>query len=209
MADRLLDFGVNLTGVDGPVAKLGLAESRVGDLRPAWDAIHAGRTGDPLLKGKGKGQSLSFLTISKRHFATQGGRAGAKWDGYDDEPVYRVIKRLFGGGEGRMLRWRAGRERLYPSLISPSHPDHIFEAKRHSVEIGTAVPYARNHQFGIGLQPFDRQPLKKRPVIALTRSDFRGWVRVIQRHVMRNIEPGARVGARGAAGRAGFGPSFV
>ncbi len=184
MADRLLDFGVNLTGVDGPVAKLGLAADRVGDLRPVWNVLHAGRNSDPLLKGGG---GKSFVSMVAEQYRTKGRRGGTPWPGYDGEPVYKIIKVKFGGGLGRMLRWRPGRERLYPSLISPGHAEHIYRTKRHEMVVGTAVPYAVRHQRGIGVQPFDNVPLKKRPLIVMTRNDFRGWIRAIQRHVAGTV----------------------
>lgn len=189
MAERLLDFGVRFEGMEAPIARLGLAESRVGDLRPAWRAIHDGSSAHPYLAGGG----LSFVDIMRAQYATQGARGGRSWAGYDDEPVYSRIKIAFGGGLGRILRWRPGRERLYPSLVAPSHAEHVYRPDRLGVTIGTSVPYARRLHFGIGEQPFDRIPLTARAIIALTRSDFRAWVRVIQRHVAGTVGvPGAR-----------------
>ncbi len=186
MAERLLDFDVGLVGDKPIIAKLGLAEDRVKDLRPAWAALHSGNSS--LLSGGIR----PFVEIVKGQYRTKGARGGTPWQSYNSEPVYKRIKIAVGGGLDRMLRWEAGRERLYPSLVRTGHPDHVYEPRRLSVMFGTRVPYAIKHQEGRGMQPYDRIPLPKRPIIALTRGDFRGWIRVIQRHVE------ATVGIRGA-----------
>ena len=192
MAGKLLDFHVRLLGTDAVVRRLGLAASAVKDLRPVWRAIHRGRSGDPLLR---KGGGVCFVRILKQQFASRGKRGGTPWTGYQDEPVYRIIKRRYGGGLKNMLRWERGHERLYPSLVSWTHPEHVFVSKRHRVAMGTKVPYAVSHQLGQGRTKWDDIPLPKRPIIALKRKDVMGWVRAIQRHVEATAEGGVR-GAR-------------
>ena len=203
MAGGLLDLDLKLLGARPLVRQLGLARDRVGDLRPAWDAIHHGRRGDPLLRAKGGRGGLSFVETERAQFATKGARGGERWPGYDGEPRYRVIKRLFGGGEDNIMRWVRGHERLFPSLVVPTHPEHVYEPSALAVSMGTRVPYARRHQEGSGEQPFDRVPLKRRRLVAPTEGDLRAWTRTIQRHVMWPLSPEGRIRVRGPAGRGG------
>ena len=198
-ADGLLDFDVSFGEGGRQVrpfkADLGLAKARVGDLRPAWEAIHTGDPSHPLLRGgrlrrgsvawpaSAGVQATSFVQITREQFASLGRRGGEAWQDYSNEPRYSVIKEKYGGGLDRMLRWSEGHERLFPSLVLPGHPEHVFEASPLRCRMGTRVPYAQRHQFGQGIQPFDKIPLPRRPIIALTRADFDGWIRVIQRHV--------------------------
>ena len=197
MAGGFVDINITLAGEEQISRRLGLASEAVRDLRPAWEAIHTGRQSSPLLvgvsiRGAVKGQSNSFVYITKRQFATKGKRGGTPWPKYDAEPIYRIIKRKFGGGLGNMLRWTPGNERLYPSMISPTHPEHVFVSRQRSVAMGTSVPYAIRHQRGTGLTKHDKVPLPKRPLIATTADDRRGWIRIIQRHVMRTVGKAAR-----------------
>lgn len=194
-ADALLDFDMTIIGHKPMIRHLGLAKERVGDLRPAWAAIHDGEDSHPLLRGgqlrrgvvagpaSSGGQGHSFVTITRAQFESRGARGGSAWPDYEDEPRYQVIKRKFGGGLDRMLRWTEGHERLFPSLVLPGHPEHVFESHASRCRMGTRVPYAVRHQFGRGMQPFDHIPLPQRRIIALTRADMDGWVHAIQRHV--------------------------
>lgn len=179
MAQGLLDFDVTLVGVEPVKAKLGLAARAVGDLRPAWKQIHEGPSGVGLLAGGG----ASFVDIIQGQFASKGRRGNTPWAGYDAEPVYKRIKIKYGGGTDRILRWVEGKERLFPSLARTSHPEHLFTSGRHSVAMGTTVPYAARHQQGDGRQPYDKIPLPRRPIIALTSFDTRAWFRAIARHI--------------------------
>ena len=202
MAGRLLDLGVELLG-DRPAARqLGLMEDRVGDLRPVWEALHRGRRSDPLLRaGKGGAGGVSFVEMTEAQFASKGARGGHPWPDYSGEPVYSVIKKKLGGGLGNMLRWMRGRERLFPSLVQPGHPEHIYDPSALAVSMGTSVPYASRHQEGSGIQPFDKVPLKRRRPIDPTEQDFRAWTRAVQRHVMWPLSPEGRRRVRGPAGR--------
>lgn len=180
-APGLLSLDVRILGTDVISRRLGIMADRAGDLTPAFRAIHDGRS-----EGLAKGEK-GFLEIVKLQFESKGRRGGTPWQGYDAEPVYRRIKVAVGGGLDRILRWRPGRERLYPSLVVPTHPDHVFSVSRYGVEMGTSVLYALSHQKGIGEQKWDRIPVPRRPIIALTSRDARGWVRIIQRHVAATV----------------------
>ena len=114
---------------------------------------------------------------------SRGARGGGGWPGYDNEPRYKAIKAEIGGGLHMMLRWQPGRERLYPALVDPSHPEHIYEESTHHVRMGTRVPYAIRHQLGIGVTKHDGIPTPKRPLIQPTVWDRNAWFRAIQRHI--------------------------
>jgi hypothetical protein len=118
-------------------------------------------------------------------FATEGASTGPRWPEYTymEKRFYLPIKRWLldiNRGKswratmpkGSLLRWTslpsspnvAPHERLYPSLCIPSHPEYIFRsksaggAKGNGVVIGTAVPYAVNHDQGRG--EWKRRPRK-------------------------------------------------
>jgi len=86
---------------------------------------------------------------------------------------------------GGRLRWEAGRERLFPSVISPRHPEHVWRVKDGSFEFGTSVPYAANHQYGRGRGPawagFPK--IKKRKFLALTRRTAANITVIIRRYM--------------------------
>ncbi len=189
MPGGLIDIDIKMVGVNAVSRKLAIARGAIKDLRPAWKAIHNGRPSDPLLKASRTGpQVQSFTRIMELQFKTKGRRGGTPWVGYDNEPRYRPIKFLLGGGLDNILRWTPGRERLFPSLTNVSHADHVFKAGRRSVVMGTSVPYAIRHQKGLGVTKFDKIRTPKRPIIALTKRDVRGWARAIQRHIQRAVD---------------------
>ena len=183
-----VNLEVNLLGVEALNRKLLVMGDAVKDLRPAWEAIHDGKRGNPLLgSDKFGARARTFTEILTEQFRTQGRRGGTPWVGYQNEPRYRPIKFLFGGGFSRILRWRQGRERLYPSLVEANHPQHVFKSRRGTAKMGTSVPYAVKHQEGRGMQKFDNIALPRRRIIALKKSDTAGWARVVQRHIVRSI----------------------
>jgi hypothetical protein len=116
-------------------------------------------------------------------FATEGASTGPRWPEYTymEKRFYLPIKRwlldIHKGKtwrdtmpKGSILRWSplpsspavAPHERLYPSLCLPSHPEYIFRRSggksSNGVVIGTAVPYAVNHDQGRG--EWKRKPRK-------------------------------------------------
>lgn len=97
-------------------------------------------------------------------FATQGASTGPKWPGYTQlESKYWVpikkwslgVRKITPGG---ILRWsanpmqtaKAGKEVLWPSMCVPGAPGYVWNVQGNKVECGTAVPYAENHDKGIG-----------------------------------------------------------
>ena len=119
----------------------------------------------------------------RSQFLSRGARGGDDWPDYGNEPRYRPIKAKFGGGLHNILRWTPGRERLYPSLTDPRHPEHIYVEGKHSVRMGSSVPYALAHQLGQGRSRFDDIPLPKRPMIVPTVWERNTWIRAIQRYI--------------------------
>lgn len=128
--------------------------------------------------------SLMWAKSRVQMFATEGASTGPRWPEYTymEKRFYLPIKRWLldiNRGKtwratmpkGSLLRWTsmpsnpnaAPHERLYPSLTSPNHPEYIFRQKNsgkkgQGVIIGTAVPYAINHDQGRG--EYKRKPRK-------------------------------------------------
>ena len=127
--------------------------------------------------------SQLWANSRKQMFLTEGASTGPRWPEYTymEKRFYLPIKRwLLGINKGKtwrdtmpkgsILRWTAlpsspavaPHERLYPSLCMPSHPEYIFRkaggSKGNGVVIGTAVPYAINHDQGRG--EYKRKPRK-------------------------------------------------
>lgn len=113
---------------------------------------------------------------ARENFETQGRTAGGQWEGYTgDEKPYGIIKRILIGDQNgsRLLRWTPGSERLFPSVVSQGHPEHIEEVRGSTIRFGTSVPYAANHQHGIGRGPLwaGRPSIKERRFLTITAAD--------------------------------------
>lgn len=94
----------------------------------------------------------------RRQYATRGRRSpGGQWETYRQagERKYMWFKEaVVDANEYELLRWEPGNERLYPSLLVKSHPDHVRRIRGASFQYGTRVPYAnRLFQQG-GTNPF-------------------------------------------------------
>jgi hypothetical protein len=114
----------------------------------------------------GKGGPISTLWADSRKvmFATEGKSTGADWPKYTPleqrwwVPIKRWslgVKRIEQGG---ILRWTptpksatpAAHERLYPSMTVTNHPNYVYKVSGTSVQLGTSLEYARNHNLGVG-----------------------------------------------------------
>ena len=98
-------------------------------------------------------------------FATEGASTGPAWPKYtrQEQRYWLPIKRWSLGVKtiqtGGILRWTksprnaaaAPHERLYPSLCSITHPQYIYQVNGTRTTLGTAVPYAANHNLGRGV----------------------------------------------------------
>jgi len=118
-------------------------------------------------------------------FETEGRHIGENWPGYTgQEALYGFIKRKLVGEPG-LLRWEPGQERLFPSVVSPTHPEHVWRVKGGKFEFGTSVPYAVNHQEGRGRGPawagFPK--IKQRRFLKLTRRTATKITRIIRTHM--------------------------
>lgn len=97
-------------------------------------------------------------------FATQGASTGPKWPGYTPMerkyyvPMKTSVLRVRTIAKGGILRWTnnpmataaQGKEILWPSMCVPGAPGYVWNVQGNKVECGTAVPYAQNHDKGIG-----------------------------------------------------------
>lgn len=183
-ADNLLPIQIV---VDGDVVlsrRLGVLASKVKDLRPAWADVHG-----------------IFVDAMVRRFASQGSEGGETWDHYSREPRYAAYKRrklgLARGSRMPVLRWapyasrRAfPRERLYPSLTDPSHPEHVYRAGKLDVAIGSTTPWGRGLNRGGEVQRWDRVAIPARKIIRFSEGTKRAMVRAILRHLHREAEGG-------------------
>ena len=114
--------------------------------------------------GKGGPISLLWAETRKVMFATEGQSTGADWPKYtrQEQRYWLPIKRWSLGvkriEQGGILRWTptprsstpAAHERLYPSMKVTNHPNYVYDVSGTSVQLGTSLPYARNHNLGIG-----------------------------------------------------------
>ena len=174
---------------------LGIMSSRIKDWRPAWNRIHDDFTGHVMVQ----------------QFATQGARGpSGKWTDYRVEPVYAAYKKRVLGSKFPILRWATSHgapqsgEKLYPSLVEQSDPNHVWKSTKASFEVGTSVPYAMGHQKGVGRQSFDKIPLPRRKIIDLTSADIVRWEKIMQRHVIESLPPRARAAMRTDTRAGGF-----
>ena len=108
--------------------------------------------------------SRAWAESRKVMFATQGESTGPKWPGYtrQEQRYWLPIKRWSLGVKtiqpGGILRWNArpqsktkgDHERLWPSMCVPGAPGYVWAVTGNKVECGTSIPYAENHDKGIG-----------------------------------------------------------
>ena len=108
--------------------------------------------------------SLAWAESRKVMFATQGSSTGPKWPGYtrQEQRYWLPIKRWSLGVKtiqpGGILRWNArpqsstkgNKERLWPSFCLVNDPNYVYTVTGNKVEMGSAVPYAENHDKGVG-----------------------------------------------------------
>jgi hypothetical protein len=136
-----------------------------------------------------------------RAFKTNGRAIGEDWPGYTgQELVYGFIKVKLTQGTWNAskfsepiagpLRWTRGQERLFPSVVSSSHPEHVWRIKDGKFEFGTSVPYAANHQEGKGRGPWwaGFPKIKQRRFLKLTRSTAAKITRLIRSHMGLGVD---------------------
>lgn len=125
---------------------------------------------------QGKRGNISQLWAKSRQemFMTEGASTGSPWPKYtrQEQRYWLPIKRWSLGvrrlDPGSILRWTANpssasaapHERLYPSLCMVNDPDYIYKVSGNVVTLGTNVPYAINHDRGIGY--YERRTSRKK-----------------------------------------------
>ena len=111
---------------------LGIAADAVKDWRPAFDEIHQ-----------------DFYSRAMPQWFGSWGQG--TWHDYYNEPRYEKMKRgVLGKPTGNLaiLRWTKGwggspaepGERLYPSLVDPTHREHVYNTTKYRFSFGTKVP---------------------------------------------------------------------
>lgn len=144
--------------------------SNIGEYQPVFEAAIVGlrdmRT-KPMTE-TGQGPSLwdliyATMRLTRLRLAnSQGASEGLVWPDYQaHEERYRKIKEKIlkrSVGRSDLLRWMIGvKERLVPSYTRPMHPDGIgWQSSSRAplaLTYGSAVPYAGNHERGVGQLP--------------------------------------------------------
>ena len=160
--------------------------------------------------------SLAWAESRKVMFATQGSSTGPKWPGYtrQEQRYWLPIKRWSLGVKtiqpGGILRWSArrqsstksGKEVLWPSFCLVNDPNYVYNVTGNKVELGSNVPYAANHDRGVGA--YTRRtsrkksgtvtiPTPKRPLVRFG-DPFIDAVRKAMMDLAMNQPSGAKVG---------------
>ena len=115
--------------------------------------------------GKRDGQmSQAWANSRIVMFATQGKSTGPQWPSYTAEekryyvPMKTHVLKVRKIEKGGILRWTSqpmstaaqGKERLWPGMCVTNDPQYVWDVTGNRVQCGTSVPYARNHDQGIG-----------------------------------------------------------
>ena len=109
----------------------------------------------------------AFFQIEKKQFASEGRYGSGGWESLS--PTYALWKSRNFPGASILQRTR----RMVLSLTGETS-DTVKEMSPKNFRIGTKVPYAGYHQTGTSRMP-------RRPVIELTESDKREWIKIVQR----------------------------
>lgn len=170
----MISIIVKHEGGEEVIAKYEQSAKRLGDLRPVW-------------KGAFQPWILDFM---RQQFLTQGRAGGRPWAGYGGEPRYAAFKqRLL--GHNRLFRWdhRGGKERLYPALTTPNHPDQIFAVSPTRASIGVVGPYAQLERGGVG--PF-KERFPARMILPRQARAERGLLGALRRGVLDYLSRGTQ-----------------
>jgi len=160
-------FSIGISG-DKEVALLlnGISEN-VKNFRPAFEKM----VGDVI------------IPAIRWQFESEGRRGGTPWGPYNAAEVksgYVGMKKKFLGRARPILRWKGGRERLYPSFVQRDAEGHVEHVTATSLRVGSRIEYAAKHHFGRGSGWKGKYPLPKRPIIKLTRNDIQALGRTAQ-----------------------------
>ncbi len=92
-------------------------------------------------------------------FRSPGASEGRTWKDYQtsEMPWVRMKENVFGRKVGRssgdINRWKGGRERLFPSMVSERHTEYVQTVRDDRITLGTRVPYADDISRGGRLPP--------------------------------------------------------
>lgn len=165
---ELLSLSIGVRGERAVSRRLGLLSSAIGDMTHVFrKSVH------PFM-----------IKHSLKQFETAGAHGGEKWPGYENEPKYRGSKKAM-VGHLEVLRWERGNERLFPSIVARTHPEHVFRSTAKTATFGTRVPYAKRLNEG-GIGPFDEK-YPPRKIFAMTRGQKKELITTIQRAILEEV----------------------
>lgn len=126
---------------------------------------------------------------------TLGRSTGTPWPSYDQTPErrqYKWIKAKITGADPdklKPLHWENAKGRLLPSLTEYRHPFGLWRPRKTSLFIGTRVPYAKNHNEGVGYSPrwpgLQRYSIPKRPLFGFGRDARSALADAVGQHAAR------------------------
>lgn len=161
MARPSVALSVRVDG-DQEVARILTGVRRdVQDWRPAWKTLE----GD-------------FRGVIEKQFESEGARSGQAWQPLS--PAYSVQKVSTWGPQPILVA-----SGDLKSSLTTKGPGNFQIVEKQSLGIGTDISYAKYHQSRAA-----RTRLARRPFIAPTEDDKRGWVRILQRHIFRKVRRG-------------------
>jgi phage gpG-like protein len=158
----MLSISLDKSGLD---VLIGGVSRSLGELNPVFQDIHS-----------------IVLDMEKKQFETEGGWSGDGW--VPLSPSYAAWKKSNHPSKD-MMRIT---DRLYKSLVSKSHEEHVYETGPNWVEIGTRVPYARAHQYGYAPRNLPARIIVPR----LTKAEGERVVDAVLKHVLRGARRGPR-----------------
>ena len=132
--------------------------------------------------------SIPFRIIGNDFFKSNEEQLTLKGPGkYPDlSPAYKKEKKK---AVGHVYPILVRTSRLLNSLTIPHHSDAVFLYNKKSLVLGTSVPYAAKHQFGL-----EGMPIRKPVFIDGGPKSGKGrrgrWINIIEAHVKRVIKHG-------------------
>lgn len=172
--------GTTLSG-DDPLEFAELLIEGISDFRDLWP--HTGKL---------------YRRTQARRFRTQGASEGDRWprpSETGEADHYRYVKANILGisldeVDERALLWGGGRERLRPSFVSSSHPEHVDERRKRSQDLGSRVPYAAIHDEGRGRAPDDLggHPIPRRSLTSISKRFRRDLLREVADYARRAVQ---------------------
>ena len=116
----------------------------------------------------------AWATSRRQMFLSQGRSTGTPWPDYtkEEKRYYLPVKKWLTGhakmGKASLLRWDgtgpepSAKERLFPAMSVTTHREFVYRVSGNVATMGTSVPYARNHNLGLG--SYNRKWKRKRGV---------------------------------------------